>query len=98
LKVLLSVSGSSYSPHFVSLVSSASGRSSFVTSVLSLIENLGLDSVDIDWEYPTNTTQAVDMVLLLKTVSQALVPNNFTVLVACPGPFGYMYLLLSEMD
>lgn len=98
MKVLLSVGGSSYSPHFASPASTASGRSSFATSVLSLIENLGLDGVDIDWEYPANAAQAADMVLLLKTVSEALVPNNYTISVACPGPFGYTYLLPAEMD
>lgn len=98
LKVLLSVGGTTYSPHFASPASSDSGRSKFATSVLALIENLGLDGVDIDWEYPANTAQAANMVLLLKEVRQTLLPNNYTVTVACPGPFGYTHLLPAEID
>jgi chitinase len=66
--------------------------------VLALIENIGIDGVDIDWEYPANAAQAADMVLLLKEVRQAFLPNNYTLSVACPGPFGYTYLLPAEMD
>jgi chitinase len=98
LKVLLSVGGETYSPHFASPASTDSGRLNFATSVLALIENIGFDGVDIDWEYPANAAQAADMVLLLKAVRQALLPNNYTVSVACPGPFGYSYLLPAEMD
>lgn len=66
--------------------------------MLTLLGNLGLDGVDIDWEYPADAAQAADMVLLLKEVRQTLSPSNYTVSVAAPGPFGYTYLLLAEMD
>jgi chitinase len=98
LKVLLSIGGATNSPHFASPAASDSGRSNFAASVLALIENIGFDGVDIDWEYPANAAQAADMVLLLKEVRQVFLPNNYTLSIACPGPFGYTYLLPAEMD
>lgn len=98
MKVLLSVGGTTFSPHFALPASTTSGRLKFATSVRTLIEDLGLDGVDIDWEYPANSEQGADMVSLLKEVQQALRPNNFTVSVACPGPFGYRYMLPAQMD
>jgi chitinase len=70
----------------------------FASSLLSLIKNLSLDRVDIDWEYPNDALQGADMVLLVKEVSETLLPSNYTVSVACPRLFSYTYLLLAEMD
>ena len=106
LKVLLSIGGWTYSSNFASPASTSIGRSTFASSVVSLVENYGLDGVDIDWEYPANASQAIDMVALLQTVRQALdtygnslsTPYHFILTAACPGPYGYQYLRLSEMN
>ena len=65
LKVLLSIGGSSYSKNFATLVSTNSGQLIFTSSAVSLVANLGLDSLDINWEYPLNDTEAGNIVLLL---------------------------------
>ena len=106
LKVLLSIGGWTYASHFASPISSSQGRSTFASSVVSLVKTYGLDGVDIDWEYPTDASEGSNMVSLLQVVRGALdtygnllnPPYHFTLTTAFPGPYGYQYLSLSEMD
>ncbi|KFY67342.1 hypothetical protein V497_00455 [Pseudogymnoascus sp. VKM F-4516 (FW-969)] len=107
LKVLLSVGGWTYSANFATPAGTASGRSTFALSAVSLVQNLGLDGLDIDWEYPADVTQANNFVLLLQAVRNALdaygnslsPPYHFTLTIACPaGPSNYEKLLIAEMD
>jgi chitinase len=106
LKVLLSIGGWTYSSQFALPASSSSGPSTFASSAVSLVKTYGLDGVDVDWEYPANASQAADLVALLQEVRAALdtygnsldPPHNFTLTTTFPGPYGYQYLRLSEMD
>lgn len=107
LKVLLSVGGWTYSSNFVMPASTASGRSNFASSVVSLVKNLGFDGVDIDWEYPADDSQSANIILLLQAIRDALDSYgeslsslyHFILTVACPaGPSNYQKLQLSEMD
>lgn len=74
---------------------------------IALLKNLGLDGLDIDWEYPANASQAADYVSLLATMRQLLdeyastVPGNphFLLTVASPaGPQNYNIMDLKGMD
>jgi chitinase len=66
LKVVLSVGGWSYRFNFKPALSTAAGRQKFCDSSLALIANLGLDGIDIDWEYAEDATDAANFVDTVK--------------------------------
>ena len=66
LKVLLSIGGWTYSPSFHPIVVSPHLRSKFVASAIRLLEDNGLDGLDVDYEYPSNEAQARGYVDLLR--------------------------------
>jgi chitinase len=62
LKVILSVGGWSFRMNFSPALSTAEGRQKFCDSAITLIADLGIDGLDIDWEYPENNTDAVNFI------------------------------------
>ncbi|CAB4495243.1 unnamed protein product [Rhizophagus irregularis] len=71
-KVSLSIGGWSWSTNFPSVASKSDSRKKFVTSSIELLKDLGLDGLDIDWEYPQNEGDAKNYVKLLKELREAL--------------------------
>jgi chitinase len=79
---------------------------SSMSSVVSLVENYGLDGVDIGWEYLADASQAANLVSLLQAVRDTLdiyrsslsTLYPFILTATCPRPYGYGYLNLSRMD
>lgn len=72
LKLLLSIGGWTYSPSFHPVVVSSSLRATFVSSAVKLVEDYGLDGLDVDYEYPENAEQAKGYTLLLGELRVAL--------------------------
>ena len=61
MKVVLSVGGWSYRNNFKPAFSTEAGRQNFCNSAVVMIMNLGLDGMDIDYEYPEDRTAAANL-------------------------------------
>lgn len=73
LKITLSVGGGTNSSngHF-NFVTDATKRATFVSSALQLIEDNGLDGLDVDYEYPSTTAQGQGFADLVTSLRSAL--------------------------
>ncbi|EGN99833.1 glycoside hydrolase family 18 protein [Serpula lacrymans var. lacrymans S7.3] len=107
LKVLLSIGGWTYSPSFHPVVVHPALRANFVQSAIKLLEDYGLDGLDIDYEYPSNDSQARGYVDLLRELRIGLdrhaynksADYKFLLTIAAPcGPDNYQKLHVREMD
>ncbi|KAJ8587170.1 glycoside hydrolase [Rhizopogon salebrosus TDB-379] len=107
LKVLLSIGGWTYSPKFHPIVVNPALRANFVRSAIRLLEDYGLDGLDVDYEYPSNDHQARGYVDLLRELRAGLdhhaqmkgVNHRFLLTIAAPcGPDKYTLLHAHEMD
>ncbi|KAF5348743.1 hypothetical protein D9758_006834 [Tetrapyrgos nigripes] len=107
LKLLLSIGGWTYSPSFHPVVVNPALRREFVQSSVKLLEDYGLDGLDVDYEYPQNDDQARGYVDLLREMREALDQHartkganyRFLLTIAAPcGPDNYKKLHLQAMD
>ncbi|KAF8582270.1 carbohydrate-binding module family 5 protein [Ramaria rubella] len=108
IKVLLSVGGYTYSQsgHF-SFVTNAAYRATFVSSAVSMVESESVSSYDIDFEYPSDSSQGsgfASLVTELRTAFDQLatkkgdtVPYQITVAVSA-GSANYANLVVPTMD
>ncbi|KAA1086161.1 Endochitinase 1 [Puccinia graminis f. sp. tritici] len=106
LKLIISIGGWSYSANFAPATSSPEKRQKFVDSAIAIVENYGLDGLDLDWEYPTNDKEADQLVDVLRRARSGLnklkqkkndqSPYVLTIAAPC-GPNHYKQLHLKEM-
>ncbi|KAH7918608.1 glycoside hydrolase family 18 protein [Leucogyrophana mollusca] len=107
-KVLLSIGGWTYSQsgHF-SFVTDPNNRANFVSSAVQLIKDYGFDGIDIDFEYPADSTQGqafANLLTELRTAFDELASSNgddtpyeLTAAVSA-GATGYANYVFPQMD
>lgn len=107
LKIMLSIGGWNFSPVLNGVIVDATKRRKFVTTSVKLLEDLGLDGLDVDYEYPSNDEQARGYANLLSELRAALdahaqskgINYHFLISIAAPcGPYQYPILHIEEMD
>lgn len=108
LKIILSIGGWTYSNNLRQGISTLDRRRTFARSAVDILKNLGLDGLDIDWEYPDNPEDSLNFVDLLRQIrleldSYALrvgLPRDqFELSVAAPaGPIQYQRFRIKDMD
>jgi chitinase len=107
LKTVLSVGGWSFRENFKTALATNATRHRFAESSLQLVIDLGLDGIDIDWEYPEDATDAsnlVDTVKISRTLFDsyaAKYANNyhFEIDISAPaGPLRYNVFPVAALD
>ncbi|KAG0300424.1 hypothetical protein BGZ98_009189 [Dissophora globulifera] len=107
LKVSLSIGGWTWSTNFAGVAANPQTRANFIKTSIELMNNLGLDGLDIDWEYPKTPEDAVNYVSLLRELRQGLDQyaaskgdsNPYLLTGAMPcGETQYSLLRLGEMN
>ncbi|GAB5591410.1 Chitinase 4 [Umbelopsis nana] len=108
LKVSLSIGGWSWSTNFAVVAADPQRRARFVETSVKLVADLGLDGIDIDWEFPKDDKEAFNYIHLLYEVRIALdkyaqsqnqlSEPRFLLTCAVPcSPAQYQILRLAEM-
>ncbi|ORX92047.1 chitinase [Basidiobolus meristosporus CBS 931.73] len=108
VKVSLSIGGWTFSANFSAVAADPSKRQRFVGTAMDLLNNLGLDGLDIDWEYPKDHADAQNYVALLHDLRCALdqyaaskgeTDRRYLLTTAMPcGESQYSFLKLAEMN
>ncbi|KAJ2063367.1 hypothetical protein GGI17_001728 [Coemansia sp. S146] len=76
VKMLVAVGGQgNFSNHLALALSTTSGQKTFVSNAMAFVKSYGLDGIDVDWEYPTNLTDAQNLLSTLQATRQALDEN-----------------------
>jgi GH18 family chitinase len=86
VRVLISVGGWGWDEQFEQLAASDAARGTFVREVVGLVEELGLDGADIDWEYPDRGASSEAFTALMTELRDALPPG--TLLTAAVAALG----------
>ena len=76
VKVIISVGGGGGGDAFRTIVPNASYRTTFVNNMVSFANQYNLDGVDIDWEFPSDGTEANNFLLLMQQLSTAMHVNG----------------------
>ncbi|KAF1912563.1 chitinase 1 precursor [Ampelomyces quisqualis] len=86
LRVVLSVGGGGKgSEPFAAVARDPAKRDRFAQTALGLVQQFGIDGIDIDWEHPENSQQGHDYIALLAVLRQYLPGPKYTLSSALPA-------------
>ena len=85
LKLILSIGGGAHSQLFNEITSNMIHLERFVYTARKLINELGMDGIDIDWEVPSNEGQGRRYTLLLARLRAVLPSPKYIVTTAVPA-------------
>lgn len=90
VKVYLVVGGdhAAATQGFAAMAASARTRGRFVRGLITIVDAQGYDGVEIDWEFPYNSTDRANLTALVRDVRAALGTNR-SLSVAMPGSNWY---------
>ena len=99
LKVLMSIGGWGTSGLFTEIMSNPSKMNNFINSSIELLVKYRFDGIDIDWEYPANTTEAQLLVELLKRLRMELnrIQDQSELLLTVASPAGDEQLAIMKL-
>ncbi|KJZ69895.1 Chitinase 1 [Hirsutella minnesotensis 3608] len=106
MKVMLSIGGWTWSTNFPAAAATPSGRANFAKSAVTIMKDWAFDGIDVDWEYPADSTQAGNMILLLQAIRDELdayaaksaAGHHFELSIAAPaGPDNYKKLRMRDL-
>ncbi|KAF3398911.1 Endochitinase B [Talaromyces pinophilus] len=97
LKVILSIGGGGKgSENFAKVATDPAAVANFAYSARALVDQFGLDGVDVDWEHPSDIQQGEGFVYLLSQLRNALPSPRYTVTCALPaGEWALKYINLA---
>src|SRR5581483_5471065 len=74
VKVSISVGGwnNGDDSAFVSLAGNSTSRTSFVNNLVNFVNQYNLDVVDIDWEYPSSSSESSNYTTLMSQLASAM--------------------------
>jgi len=88
VKVLVSVGGGGGGDAFHSIVANSTYRTNFANNMLAFANQYNLDGIDIDWEYPSDGTEANNFVTMMQTLSNTMHANGKLCTIAVIGDYG----------
>ena len=106
LKVLLSIGGWG-SGNFSEMAANADNRQAFAADCKRVIDEYGLDGIDIDWEYPTSSSAGISSSpddtrnynLMMRDIRQAIGPDKLlTLATICSADFIDFELVLPYVN
>ena len=87
-KILISFGGWGNSDGFSPMTADISSRKLFIRNLVDFIQAYEYDGVDLDWEYPANTTDQKNLNFLVAELRQAFDTIDSTLLITMAVPAG----------
>ncbi len=91
VKVLVSLGGASASYGFSDMTASDAARAKFEDNIINFVREHQYDGIDIDWEFPQNATDRINMVKLVNELRQRLDALGQGYLLTMAVPVGNWY-------